>query len=179
MQLKFMMPIVVVQSGLSMFIMFVVNIIWIALGNKVTGMSFEQISSHLIFYMLLLLVFNPVFEEILFRKLVLERLRTMGDRNAIIVCAISFAFPHVISLGVPQMFYTFVLGLVWSYITVKSGKLLPAIVLHAFSNLYGTFLPMLLTQTQAGTMIYMVIWMMIMLLLAVVLLIRYKSVSII
>ncbi len=164
----------IIQSGVSMFVMFVVNIMWLALGNEMTGVVFEQVSNYLIFYIVLLLIFNPIMEEILFRKLVLERLRPLGDRSVIIVCAIFFALPHVISLGIPQMFYTFVLGLIWSYVTVKTGKLLPAILLHAFSNLYGTFLPMILTRTEVGMMLYMVIWMVVMPIMAVILLIRYR-----
>ena len=163
----------VIQSGLSFIVMFVVNFLSIAMGSAPAGVTAQQIGSHWLFYIIMLLVFNPIVEELFFRKLILERLRVLGTRQAILVSAIFFALPHVISQGIAQMFYTFVLGLVWGTVTIKSGKLLPAILLHAFSNLYGAFLPLLLTQTVPGTVVFMVIWVILMPTAATILLIRW------
>ena len=53
---------------------------------------------------------------------------------------IFFALPHLYSQGPAQVPYTFVLGLVWAYVYIRTGKLLPATVLHSLSNIYCGFL---------------------------------------
>ena len=110
------------------------------------GIPAEELFGNIWFYIVLLLIFNPVMEELLFRKILLERLTCLGFKWAVICSAVLFALPHVVSQGVPQMFYTFGLGLVWGYITLKTGKLWPAIILHSLSNIYGAFIPMIAAE---------------------------------
>ena len=130
-----------IQTGLSFPVMIVINSALTIAGVKSHALSPEDILSHPVFYVFLLLVFNPVFEELLFRKFMLERLSTLGTKGAIICSAVFFALPHVYSQGVAQMFFTFALGLVWAYLTVRTGRLWPAIVLHLLSNVYCGLLP--------------------------------------
>ena len=86
---------------------------------------------------------QQIFEELLFRKFILGKLSCLGMKGAIICSAVLFALPHIYSQGLGQMFYTFALGLVWGYITIKTGKLWPAIVLHSLSNIYCAYIPIL------------------------------------
>lgn len=134
-----------IQTGLSFPCMVAANIACKILGLSIGGISSEQLFGHLGFYIVLLLIFNPIFEELLFRKFVLERLTCLGAKGAIICSAVLFAVPHLFSQGLPQMLYTFALGLVWGYVTVRTGKILPAIILHSLSNLYCAFIPSILS----------------------------------
>lgn len=152
----------VIQSGLSFPLFFILNAVFTLIGLPAGGIAQEEISSNIIFYVVLLLVFNPVFEELLYRKLVLSRLRVLGDKVAIFICALLFALPHLISVGFPSLVYTFVLGLVWSYVTVKTGKLWPAIILHSLSNLYGSFFSLVMTRIPVTTVIFVLIVVVIM-----------------
>lgn len=138
-----LMKLFVIQTGLSFPCLVAVNIIYKVLGLEMGGISSDELLGNLVFYIVLLLIFNPVFEELLFRKMVLERLGCLGGKGAVICSAVLFALPHVISQGPAQMLYTFALGLVWGYVTLKSGKLWPAIILHSLSNVYGAFIPMI------------------------------------
>ncbi len=91
----------------------------------------------------LLLIFNPVIEEIVFRKIVADKLLKYGEGFYMLVSSFCFAIVHGVSLGVPQIIYTFILGMIWSYLMVKTGDLKLVIVMHGLSNLFGS----ILTQT--------------------------------
>lgn len=101
-------------------------------------------SSALSGYMLfLLLLFNPVVEELVFRKLFARKLLKYGERFYILASSFCFAVVHGVSLGIPQIVYTFILGMIWSYLTVKTGDIKLAIFMHGLSNLFGS----IITQT--------------------------------
>lgn len=93
-----------------------------------------------------LLLFNPVMEEFVFRKLFADKLLQYGERFYILVSAFCFAIVHGVALGIPQVAYTFVLGLIWAYLVVKTGDIKLAVILHALSNLFGS----VITQTLSG-----------------------------
>lgn len=164
----------IIQSGYSFPVFVIANIICTVLGFVTGGEKVIALQNYFWLYVFILLIFNPIFEELFFRKYVLERLLPQGETFAIILSAILFALPHSISQGVPQMFYTFILGCVWSYITVKSGKLRYAIVLHGLSNLWGSFLPIFLTKSMLGSIFQSLIWCIIMPIIAIVLSIHWK-----
>ena len=105
-------------------------------GRSVNIQTAEQILARPVFYCFLLLVFAPVAEEILFRKLFFDRLMVLGTKPAIILSAVFFALPHLISQGPTQVFYTFILGLSFGFVTARTRKLWPAMILHSLSNLY-------------------------------------------
>ncbi len=99
------------------------------------------------FYMLfMLLIFNPVIEEIVFRKMFADRLYKYGESFYILVSSFCFAIVHGVSLGIPQIVYTFILGMIWSYLYVKTRNLVLVILMHASSNLFGS----VISQTLMG-----------------------------
>ena len=165
----------IVQTGLSVPLLFFINTITRLTGHELGGIKADELFGHLWFYLILLLIFNPVFEEILFRKLVLNRLTPLGFKGAIIVSALLFALPHLYSQGIAQVPYTFAIGLVLAWITIKTGKLWPAILLHSLSNIYGAYLPMGLNLIHPlFTVLFVLFTMGIMLPLTVVILTRKR-----
>ena len=133
---KNMALIFIIQSGLSVWAMLPVGILIKVLDIKTPQVTADQILAQPVYYCFLLLIFAPVIEEFMFRKLFLDRLMVLGTRPAILISAVLFALPHLISQGPAQVFYTFVLGLSFAYVTVRTRKLWPAILLHSLSNLY-------------------------------------------
>lgn len=125
-----------IQSGISFMAMFPIAVIVKVLNIKTPETTAEQILAQPLFYGFLLLIFAPVMEEFLFRKVFFDRLMVLGTKPAILLSAVFFALPHIISQGPAQLFYTFVLGLSFGYVTARTRKLWPAIVLHSLSNLY-------------------------------------------
>ncbi|MBO4636274.1 MAG: CPBP family intramembrane metalloprotease [Clostridiales bacterium] len=152
-----------IQSGLSFPVMIPVNIAYKLMGREMPGMKPEEVLAHPIYYLVLLLLFAPVVEEFLFRKIVLRRLTVLGTVPAVIISAVLFGIPHLFSQGPAQMLYTFVLGLVWGYMAVRTGKIWPSIILHSLSNLYGGILTALWPKDSAVTLLsFAVLYMMIM-----------------
>ena len=94
----------------------------------------------------MLLVFNPIIEELVFRKLFADKLLKYGERFYILVSAFCFAIVHGVSLGIGQIVYTFILGMIWAYLLVKTGDIKLSILMHALSNLFGS----VITQALMG-----------------------------
>lgn len=82
-------------------------------------------------------IIGPIIEELMFRKLFIDRLTPYGDVIAILFPALMFGLFHG---NLYQFFYAFFLGATFSYIYVKTGKIIYSIILHMFINLYcGVF----------------------------------------
>ena len=79
-------------------------------------------------------ILAPVIEELLFRKLLLDRLSVFGDRTAIFVGSLCFALYHC---NIYQFFYAMLLGMVFSWVYLRSGKILLTMTLHAIINFMG------------------------------------------
>ena len=112
-----------------------------ALGIEVVTTEIDTVSPYMLF---MLLIFNPIAEEFVFRKLFADKLLKYGERFYVFASAFCFAIVHGVSLGIPQVIYTFVLGLVWGYVMAKTGDFKLVVLLHALSNLFGGVLLQLL-----------------------------------
>ncbi len=83
-------------------------------------------------YLVIAGVIAPVMEELIFRRLLLDRLRPFGDRCAILVSGAAFGLFH---MNLYQFFYAAALGMLFAGVVVKTGRLRHAIALHATVNL--------------------------------------------
>lgn len=76
-------------------------------------------------------VVAPLTEEFIFRGALLAPLRKYGDLFAIVVTSILFSLVHG-NLG--QIPGALIIGLVLGFVTVKSGSIIPAIIIHFINN---------------------------------------------
>lgn len=76
-------------------------------------------------------VIAPLAEELLFRRLLLDRLRPYGDRFAILTSALCFGLFHG---NLNQYFYAFATGAVLAYVMLRTGCLWQTILLHVLVN---------------------------------------------
>lgn len=76
-------------------------------------------------------ILSPIIEELLFRKILLDKIRGYGDKIAITVSAITFGLYHG---NLSQAFYAAALGAVLAYVTLKTNRIRYAIILHIFIN---------------------------------------------
>ena len=165
-----------VMLGLSMPIMIIVNLISMLLGIPVGGMSPDMIlGENWIFYLITLLIFAPVMEEILFRKLSLDRLAVIGDVPAILISAFFFGLPHLYSQGIVQMFGTFIIALVWGYIRLKTGKIWPGMILHSLFNLYGCYFTVFMAQSTSTAAIVGLLNMIVLPTLAIIFMVKGRK----
>jgi membrane protease YdiL (CAAX protease family) len=95
--------------------------------------------------MILLDQFYSMFEEVAFRGVLLTMLlEKHSQRTAIIYSAIAFGALHFLSvfagkelvLTLGQVVWAFLFGLFYGYLFIKSGSLLPAMIIHWLSNVF-------------------------------------------
>lgn len=100
----------------------------------------------------------PVIEELLFRKLLIDRLHRFGDRTALFVSALVFGLLHG---NFSQLFYAFGIGLLLGYLYCRTRQLGYTILLHMAVNLFsGVLLPLLieaLGEVAAGILSFALI----------------------
>ena len=80
-------------------------------------------------------ILAPIMEEIIFRKILLSRLRKFGDFFSIFLSALAFGMFHG---NLSQFFYAFALGCIFAYIVIKTGTIKYSIILHMIINLFGS-----------------------------------------
>ncbi len=86
----------------------------------------------------------PVMEEFVFRRCTLDRLLPYGEKAALLVSALLFALFHT---AVNQVCYAFLLGLVFGWVYIKTGKLRYSVILHTLINtMSSVILPLLLRE---------------------------------
>jgi len=83
------------------------------------------------------IIMAPIFEEYIFRKILLDKLRPFGDRIAILLTSISFGLTH---LNFQQFFFAMFVGLIFGYIVIRTGRLIYSIVLHFIYNSFSTLI---------------------------------------
>ena len=92
----------------------------------------------------------PIGEELLFRKLLIDRTRGYGDLTAILLSGLLFALFHG---NLFQFFYALLLGMILAYVYTRSGSLWPCVAMHAAVNFLGSIvLPKIAEYVPADTM---------------------------
>lgn len=137
---------------ISLFVMYVGNII----GNLVTlllanatnlDMTYDLQDMMLTDQPWVILLFSvliaPILEELMFRKILIDRAIVFGDRTAIFLSGFMFGLFHG---NLYQVFYAFALGCVLAYVYIRTGRLWYTILLHMTINFLGGFLPSLFLQ---------------------------------
>ncbi len=105
-------------------------------GEEITNSTSELIENSPIWLTLAVaVIIGPIIEEFIFRKLMLERLSRYGNIPAIIVSGISFGLFHG---NFYQFFYAALLGMLLSYITVRTGNWLYSVLMHIVINFFGS-----------------------------------------
>ena len=120
--------------------LFLMSILINLAGLAGLGDSSAQIDTLSPYTLFMLLVFNPIAEEFVFRKLFADRLLQYGESVYILSSAFCFAIVHGFSLGLPQVLYTFILGLIWAFVMARTGRFVLVVLLHAASNLFGSIM---------------------------------------
>ena len=90
----------------------------------------------------------PIVEEIVYRKLVIDRLHRYGDLFAVLVSGILFGAIHG---NFSQFFYAMFVGIVFGLVYVQTGKLRYTIALHMAINLIGGVYTSEMQRNLGGT----------------------------
>lgn len=101
-------------------------------------------------------IFPAVFEELIFRKLLIDRTAFFGETASVLFSALFFALYH---MNFYQFFYAFLVGYLFGIIYIKTGKITSTITLHGFINFIGTGLPTMLGKVENFNVIYNTVFM--------------------
>lgn len=83
----------------------------------------------------------PIVEELLFRKVLIDRIRRFGNGTAILLSGFFFGMFHG---NLTQFFYTMFVGLMFAFIYVRTGRVIYTILLHMTINFLGGGMPYLI-----------------------------------
>lgn len=100
----------------------------------------------------------PISEEIIFRKILLDKLRRFGDIPAIVMTGLAFGLFH---MNLSQFFYAAVLGFIFAYITIQTNTVKYSILLHMIINFIGSAVTPLITGKNIIGIMIMAIWVII------------------
>lgn len=105
-----------------------------ALGLQMTNGVDALMENNMLMLFFVTVILAPICEEWFFRKLLIDRTRVYGEKLAVLVSALLFAFYHT---NIYQFFYTFLIGLVFGYVYLRTGKMAVTALMHAAFNLFG------------------------------------------
>lgn len=111
-------------------------IIGVIKGGVVNNVNVElttQMNPWLLF--IFAVICAPIFEEIFFRKMLIDRVGKHGEKMAMIMSGIMFGLYHS---NLNQFAFAFLIGIVFAYVYLKTGKVIYTILLHGCINFMGT-----------------------------------------
>ncbi len=105
-------------------------------GGAATENPIQATAEQLSFWenLLFMAILAPIFEEIFFRKLLLDRIAPYGELPAILISGIGFGLIHG---NFYQFFYAALVGMLFGYVYLKTGKLRYTVALHMIMNFIG------------------------------------------
>ena len=111
--------------------------------REMPSQSFSEMfdSDALLVKIIFVAVIAPIFEEIVFRKVVIDRTKRFGYMPAIIFSGVAFGFFHG---NFSQFFYATLLRFLLGYIYCRTGKIIHTMLMHSVINIYGGVVPMLI-----------------------------------
>lgn len=187
----------IVYIAISLTLMWVGNLIGLTITeilgdliqSEIANPIVETIDSSSVYTNLLLMVIMaPIFEEIIFRKLLIDRTIKYGKGVSILLSALIFGLFHG---NLNQFFYAFLIGGFFAYVYIKTGKIIYTILLHLTVNFFGSIISVIVGNSlnnmntmanlpiaDAGIIIiYFLIYVLIVIVGVIGLLKNYKKIS--
>ncbi len=87
--------------------------------------------------MIMVSLLAPIFEELVFRKFIIDRTQRYGEMVAIMYSSLAFGLFHC---NLYQFFYAFVIGIVLGYVYIRTGNIILTIIMHMCVNASSSIL---------------------------------------
>lgn len=84
---------------------------------------------------LVMVILAPVLEELICRKLLIDRTVRYGEKLSVLMSGLIFGLLHQ---NLYQFFYAFALGSLFAYVYVRTGRVRYTMILHAIVNFLGS-----------------------------------------
>lgn len=129
-------------------------------GNTSSGIADLMLSSGMFMRILTIGILAPIFEELIFRKLVIDHLIKYGEFVAILTSGLMFGLFHG---NFQQCFFATFLGWLWAFVYVRTGRIHYTIMMHMIVNMstsaitiyllgkYMEYAPVNITDSSAVT----------------------------
>lgn len=85
--------------------------------------------------LIFVVILAPVFEELLFRKFLIDRIYGYGELPAILLSGLMFGLYHG---NFQQFVYATTLGMIFAYVYLRTGRIGYTMILHALVNSIGS-----------------------------------------
>ena len=133
-------------SFVGSFISNIINSFFsIILGRDVSGGVSELIMDTPIWIVILVaVVIGPIFEELIFRRILMDRLSPFGEKFAIITSSVAFGLFHG---NFDQVIYATALGIILGYVYSVTRDVRYPIGLHIVFNFFGSVPAMLVSDS--------------------------------
>ncbi len=130
--------------SITFALMYVGNIIGIGITDLIGIIKQNQVinpiknlitNSNLWINLIIISIIAPIFEELFFRKFLIDKTLKYGARISVFLSALMFALFHG---NLSQFFYAFLLGGFFAVVYIKTGNIIYPIILHMAANLSGS-----------------------------------------
>jgi len=113
--------------------------------NPVENMAMEM-SMPAMF--ILTVILAPIFEELFFRKLIIDRTIRFGEVPCMILSGFMFGMFHG---NLSQFPYAFTIGVFLAYLYIRTGRLIYPILMHAIINFMGSVAGVLVLKSMENS----------------------------
>lgn len=101
-------------------------------GDTGSGIADLMLSSGMFMRILTVGILAPIFEELIFRKLLIDRLIRHGEFVAILTSGLMFGLFHG---NFQQFFFAAFLGCLWAFVYARTGRIRYTIMMHMVVNM--------------------------------------------
>ena len=108
------------------------NMVTLPFNNHTNALSELMMNSGFPMRVLTVAILAPIFEELIFRKILIDRMSKFGEFAAILTSGLMFGLFHG---NFSQFFYTAAFGSLWAFIYVRTGKVIYTIICHMVINM--------------------------------------------
>lgn len=142
----------VICISITMFLMWIGNIMGVIITSGIGSLIQHEVAnpihdvinnSGLIANLIIITTIAPIFEELIFRKLLIDRTIKYGGTISVLLSGLLFAFFHG---NLNQFFYAFLLGGFFAIVYIKTGQIKYTIGLHMIINFIGSVVSLFVSQ---------------------------------
>ena len=110
-------------------------------GYESSSSSSSSLQSYPFWLFIITLIFSAVLpalcEETTHRGLLLNGYKQLGMKRAIILTSLLFGLMH---MNIEQFFYASLMGALFAFLTISTGSIVPAIIVHFMNNAISTYI---------------------------------------
>ena len=144
---KFLLALIMcypIMYGSNLIGLIITGIIEMIKGSAVNNELLSAVTDmNMIVIILYMVIIAPVMEELIFRKLIVDRTARYGQGVAVVISGIMFGLFHG---NLNQFVYATTLGMFFAFLYVKTGNIKITIGLHMIINFMGSALVMILMR---------------------------------